>query len=476
MPNLNNLKDQMIATKWKVWKYAFGTHYYWNKLCDSVQMAERHTDELEAFRREQNQKLQSISMENNPVKQEEAKAEYRDLFAGRAAVAFMKKSPMTKSLEQAIGQYRTGNKKQIKDLISEQVQVMKNQSYLTQELEQYKKTEKQSEHAKAFANTKTTADRVSGRINKVSGLVGKFNKVVKYGKKVAKHIPPAKEILAKVNQVTPYTNLGGTLLGIINSTANLAAISKRNESFNHVLENYDVDDPRMKSLAELGKKLNKVERKQNIGNLISGGYFTASGIYSILSLGIPFVGPILSGIGFVTSYGKMIHDKNLINRKRHTTVVDHELLGGEEGINRKAEQYDKKLEERQKRYPAGSKQYKAIAGMRANRQNMKDRLRNDHVAKDGNVHLSDSYMKQLKKIRQEVFSQIYYVDPKKKENPEYITDSNYKEHYKKDTDEYRKRVSYQELLRGFKNRRQDFNKLKSKEDVQKLESKIVKGK
>ena len=49
VPNLKNFKEQMVATKWKLWKRIDGSYVYWHKLEEAMQISRSCTDSLSAF-------------------------------------------------------------------------------------------------------------------------------------------------------------------------------------------------------------------------------------------------------------------------------------------------------------------------------------------------------------------------------------------------------------------------------------------
>ena len=49
VPNLELFKDQMIATKWKFWKRVDGSHVYWHKLEEALQLARAGSETISLF-------------------------------------------------------------------------------------------------------------------------------------------------------------------------------------------------------------------------------------------------------------------------------------------------------------------------------------------------------------------------------------------------------------------------------------------
>lgn len=69
IPNLDHLKDRMIATKFKFWKRLSGSQFYWHKLSESLKIAEADQTELAAYSAEQESAFSKITSETSEIVQ-----------------------------------------------------------------------------------------------------------------------------------------------------------------------------------------------------------------------------------------------------------------------------------------------------------------------------------------------------------------------------------------------------------------------
>lgn len=556
VPNIDNLKDKIIANKLHFWKKLSGDYLYWNKLKESLAKAEANKDELENFRAEQNQLLEDAEKKKDKA----AVKECRDLFEARAAKKFLgqaagigdvekkmddvQKNKDEKSLDALKNELknlrtaekpkRVKDKRTITDIIKEtsagigehvgNVQDVDEKIDVAGQFVQEGAGINSDDHQHYIAaftdfvsdnqnvidgvatgckgvldslgavsavtgaignafkikaaagkhSITTTADRVSTGATVATGVLGSLNSLVKTGFKGAKYIAGNTDAISKASDLFPYISAGIGTLGIASNFVGKQAAKKRMQNFEKVLTNKELKDDRAKQLAALGYRLSYLDKEKSSTNAWIGGATTTLGVLGMVSSAVPFLTPVVAAGGIGYGIAKSAINKQYYEKNKSRLIVDSELLGGDKGMKDKKTALTTKLKERLKRYKEGSEQHKKIQDMIDDESQMEDRIREDHVVKDGSLHIEDNSKKQMKKIVKEIFSEIYYVNPK--DRKELITKDNYDQHYNEKTneDEYRKRTSYQDLFRGFKVRGKKLEKM-TKQDVQKLENKIMKN-
>lgn len=215
VPNLENFKDRMIATRWKFWKRVQGNEIYWEKLGTAAQLAEQNAFYLTALKGSEvvdenlikNDAEEKVNDELKEEVKEEAEGEAKGQ-AQTAAKKELKESDREEAKKKLIDIGRKGSERKI--LIEEFDDMLKEyQALITKRDDLVKDTEEYNENENTIKN-------------KEQLLQDKLNKIVA----INKELPNKDELIEiiykcadstsedKKSSITGYIAMGsGSVLG-----------------------------------------------------------------------------------------------------------------------------------------------------------------------------------------------------------------------------------------------------------------------
>lgn len=524
VPNLDCLKDKLTATKWKVWKRTNGSYLYWNKLNESLEAARTDQKILLEFREKANElakKNPHNYRESTDFKDALKKMDHSEMEAGEKTETIDKIADVTDTLgavnddvdmvQMAAINLETGIKqarnkfKALKEEPDGYMNRLVNLAGGEKAVNYYNKistlgfstVSAVSGAISIYAGVKELAKNRS--VQNMVGQVGEGLDIGVTGSYVTETLSgmtgtigecfhASKQFADVVGNVGTYAFGCANLLAAAKGIADISSGSKgKSHAERARIIGEELKDQTIQDRAKFAKYLNNKNQNKGIRQLIQGSAGIGHVVMTLVASSVPIAGQAAAvasiGLGFYESYVA----QNQVLQEKYRNGIDTELFHGGRDFQALDKAYKEKLKKRMEKLDPNSTIYKKLKSLREDKNKNKryDIFRKEKAVETNNVFLRDCYENVVLSLGEEVYKNVFYIDPKKagKFN-NLITKENYEKYFKEkeitdqDTDEEKKkkeehnkqvktRISYKELMESFGVKAKFDSSEKMKEKLQK---------
>lgn len=463
-PNLDKIKDRLIATRLKFWRRTDGSQFYWNKLTESLKQAEERSEmtgslrsavkdeyqkskDLSAFRNVQNEAYQTY------VKQEpNVKGSSWTLTAKETV------GPTTKTVNEVSGQYKnvTSVNGLIKGIakIAEASKNISAENFLNDVKDNLPKIQDDlvgvKKQTSLFAQEGTVlgvvaiasgvgslgagiikgvnlanthgVTRTTANLKQGVDLIGDAGKIVKSVSTSVAGL--AEKGSAAATGASSAAGIAGAAgfgvaaisngLEIIEKSKNLNHLKKADAEIKKLSPEYSEEKKQLKTDSKVLRHLNEAAKKSAVKDAKVNASCVA---LSAAGLAVPGLAVLTTPTVAAIQVGHRIKSSfdGAKQRRNNVQMVTEQLGDDQRKTKTKVADYENKLQTKASLYPQGSAEYHRIRKYAADpKRKSKALYQVDQktAVKHGSEHMTAYAEKKLDKMAERLIRNVYLVDPK----------------------------------------------------------------
>ena len=455
VPNLGNLKNRMVRSKWQFYTRPTGGHTIWSRLERAVDKTVERADEINGKYAAYKEDVNKNEGKNSTLEEREASVNQK-VFQKKAEATIEKFDKLSKEYHEALRTYLENRKKKNEDALKRKGLEIQNLWKDKNNQEILKKVEGDTkaytefiELTKKLEDINRMTDNDISRINP-EVVIAKIDKYVGWKNLGATAWGIGTGIAGAFgakSAVTDTISSGFSVLGWITGTYTAvksgvmswvsgkrrdkaiqakAMLKDEYKSYNEAdTAKHGKDNKKANILAKVSKRANMGRKRTYLSTALFAGAAVAFGIASVaaatVAMPITITGTVVSIGGTIfNAYYSSRRNTKLLKKAADSSAKldeDYKTLTDDDGnkvkryIEVKTDKRKKILENKIKRFKKGSSSYDILDTYIKKPKYIKERLRTAYAVKKGGCTLNSFKARLDKELVEEAYRHIFLIDP-----------------------------------------------------------------